>query len=66
MDATTVLGAENSEVPAEPVAVAVMALPKPTCFEGTKAKETLPSELVVTFFFPMNVLPSSPPVGLEN
>ncbi len=49
--ATTVLGAENSEVlrPAS-VAVAVILCPAGTAWEGAKAKAARPSALVVTAF----------------
>ena len=50
-------------MPSEPVAVAVTVFPAPTFRAGEKVKETLPSELGLTFFWPMNLLPSSPPDG---
>jgi len=63
--ATTVLGAENSELlrPAS-VAVAVILCPAGTAWEGAKAKFARPSALVVTAFCPRTFLPSSPE-GLE-
>ena len=43
-----------------------MACPARTLLEGTKVKDTLPSELVVTLICPTIFLPSSVPVGLEK
>jgi hypothetical protein len=48
------------------VVVAVMACPARALLEGTKVRDTLPSELVVTLFCPTIFLPSSVPVGLEK
>ena len=45
--------------------MAVTVLPTPTFWAGEKVKETLPSELVVTSFLPIKVLPSLPE-GLEK
>ena len=62
----TFLGAENSEVsPLEAsrftdVAVAVTVWPLETAVAGEKVKEALPLPSVLTNFWPMNFLPSSP------
>ena len=50
---------------ARSVAVAVMVCPAATFVAGEKVKEALPETSVVTFFWPMNFLPSSPE-GLEK
>ena len=62
-EATTLRGAENSEVSPGMlkkflVAVAVMVRPTATFLLGLKVKETLPEASVMTVFCPMNVLPS--------
>jgi hypothetical protein len=43
-----------------------MTCPARTLLEGTKVKDTLSSELVVTLYCPTIFLPSSVPVGLEK
>lgn len=53
-------------LPEASVADAVIALPRSTLRAGLKAKVALPSEPVVTFSWPMNLLPSSVPQGLEK
>lgn len=57
----TLRGAENSEVlPPGPVVVAVTFRLAGTARVGEKAKPVTPLALVVTIFWPINVLPSSP------
>jgi hypothetical protein len=50
------------------VAVAVIVCPTGTAFDGVKAKEPLPvwGPTVTSAFWPMKVLPSSVPEGLEK
>jgi hypothetical protein len=65
--ATTLLGAENSEVlPPGPVAVAVMFTPNATLLFGENLKEALPLPSVLTRTCLINFLPSSVPEGLEK